>query len=337
MTAAAALRLVQDRPATAAHIPVETLPSAERGIVRTPIALAHGGVVDAAIRWERIGAPGLPHVVVQGGISADRHVGANRLDGRRGWWSDHVTTSGSLCPHRHAVLAIDWLGGDGTLDAPVDTADQADAVAAVLDALRVPRLAAWVGASYGAMVGLRFAARHGARLGRHVAISGAHRAHPDAVALRVVQRRIVGLGGGSPAALALARALAMLGYRSAAEIGSRFDAPPSFEHGAPRFAVEGWLDACGARFASSFPPNAFLRLSESIDLHRLDPASIRVPTTVVAVREDRLVPHADLAALARAIPDARLVTIRSRYGHDAFLKEHGAVAAVLRRALRGAA
>ena len=60
-----------------------------------------------------------------------------------------------------------------------------------------------------------------------------------------------------------------------------------------RCGAEDYLDACGARFAEKFPPAAFLRLSESIDLHAVDAASIRVPTTVVAVAEDRLVPVGD--------------------------------------------
>ena len=86
------------------------------------------------------------------------------------------------------------------------------------------------------------------------------------------------------------------------------------------------------------PPTGFLRLSESIDLHAVDPGQIRVPVTVVAVAEDRLVPVADAYRAVRtpAAAQAQLRVLRSRYGHDAFLKETDAIARDPREALRGA-
>ncbi len=333
---------------TLPHRPVRVVPEpapiaaalapAARGVLRTRLELVHAGSTEVEIRWERVGVEHAPLVVVQGGISADRHVVANALDPSPGWWETQGARGSALEPRGRALLAIDWLGADGALDVPIDTADQAAAIAAVLDALGVARIAAFVGASYGAMTALAFAARTPRRVGRIVAISGADRAHPDASAWRAIQRRIVALGGDSAEGVALARALAMLGYRSAAELGERFDAPARVVDGRVRCASEDWLDACGERFAARFPARAFVRLSESIDLHRVDPAAIAVPTTLVGIEEDRLVPFADLLALASALaPRARLVRLSSRYGHDAFLKEPTAIDRVLCRALRGAA
>jgi homoserine acetyltransferase len=48
---------------------------------------------------------------------------------------------------------------------------------------------------------------------------------------------------------------------------------------------------------------------------------IPVPTEVVAVKEDQLVPIADMRALAARLPDARFHALSSLHGHDAFLKE----------------
>ena len=75
--------------------------------------------------------------------------------------------------------------------------------------------------------------------------------------------------------------------------------------------------------------NVDRRLSESIDLHRIDPADIKVPLTLVAVDQDALVPAADIEALANAIPHANFHLIHSRYGHDAFLKEEAQVARII--------
>ena len=170
-----------------------------------------------------------------------------------------------------------------------------------------------------------------------MAISGTDRAHPHASAWRALQRRAVALGAlqcDESAGLALARELAMLSYRTPEEFAQRFDAPAQVAQGRVRCAAEDYLDACGQRFVERVPATAFLRLSESIDLQQVDAATIRVPTTVVAVAEDRLVPAEDAYRLVERLrAPARLRVLRSIHGHDAFLKEHGAIAAVLREAL----
>ena len=125
-----------------------------------------------------------------------------------------------------------------------------------------------------------------------------------------------------------------MSYRTPAEFAERFDAPVALVYGRARCAAEDWLQARGADYVARTAPTAFARLSESIDLHALDPATVAVPVVVVAVEEDRLVPHADLVALAEALPNTRrLHLLRSRFGHDAFLTEHAAIAAILRDAL----
>jgi homoserine O-acetyltransferase len=310
---------------------------ASRGVIECTLPLRHAGMRDVRIGYESQGAAEAPVVLVAGGISAGRHVGANGVDPSRGWWEAQVGAGHALDPSAYRLLALDWLGSDGGLDAPIDPADQATAIAALLDALGIGTLAAFIGCSYGAMVGLQFAARHGARLQRLVAISGTDRAHPHASAWRALQRRAVALGAlqcDESAGLALARELAMLSYRTPEEFAQRFDAPAQVAQGRVRCAAEDYLDACGQRFVERVPATAFLRLSESIDLQQVDAATIRVPTTVVAVAEDRLVPVEDAYRLVERLrAPARLRVLRSIHGHDAFLKEHGAIAAVLREAL----
>jgi homoserine O-acetyltransferase/O-succinyltransferase len=335
--APATLEAACDAPGAAHHDAVaHALPT--RGVCPVVLGLRHAGERRVRIAWECVGPAGAPLLVVQGGISATRHVAANTAHPEAGWWDAQAGAGGALDSRRWRLLSIDWLGADGALDVALDPADQADAIAAVLDVLGLDRVHAFVGASYGAMVGLQFAARHAARLGRLVAISGAHRAHPQATALRVVQRRIVRLGrseAGCADALALARALAVVGYRSSDEFDARFDAAPQVDGHGARFAVEDYFDALGPRFVARFTPTAYLRLSESIDLQRLDPASVRVATDVVAVEQDQVVPLADLRALAAGLgAPARLHTLSSRYGHDAFLKETATIDAILRRALQ---
>lgn len=310
--------------------------TARRGEVRAELDLRHAGRRSLRLRYERIGDPGLPVVFVAGGISADRHVAASATFGEAGWWDAQCGSDRALDPARHAILAFDWLGSDGALDVPLDPADQADAIAALLDALRIDRLAAFIGCSYGAMVGLQFAALHEARLDRLVAISGCHRSHPYASAWRALQRRAVTLGAlqcDDTHGLALARQLAILSYRTPEEFDSRFGAA-RVVNGQVRVAAEEYLEHCGNRYAGRTAATAFVRLSESIDLQALSPETVRVPVTVVAVAEDRLVPVADAYELVERLRgETRLQVLRSLYGHDAFLKEPAAIGGVLREAL----
>ncbi|RXR08689.1 homoserine O-succinyltransferase MetX [Pseudoxanthomonas composti] len=309
-----------------------------RGEIAIALSLRHAGARTLTLRYELNGRIDAPVVFVAGGISAHRHVAASEAFPESGWANDLLAAGRTLDPARVRILSFDFIGADGTLDAPIDPADQADAIAALLDALEIPCLRAFVGYSYGALVGQHLAARHPQRLERLVAVSGAHRPHPFASAWRALQRHAVALGQMQCAdqqGLSLARQFAMLSYRTPEEFGERFDAPPELVNGRVRVAAEDYLDAAGAQYVARTPVNAFLRLSESIDLHRIDPASIAVPTTVVAVEGDRLVPLADLVTLVEGLgPKGHLRVLRSPYGHDAFLKETDRIDAILANALR---
>ncbi|MGH8032702.1 MAG: homoserine O-succinyltransferase MetX [Luteimonas sp.] len=311
---------------------------ATRGQFDVVLPMRHAGRRPLRLAWELVGPADAPVVFVAGGISAHRHVAANAAHREKGWANALVAAGRTLDPATTRILAFDYVGADGHLDAPIDSADQADAIAVLLDALGLDTLRAFVGYSYGALVGLQLAVRHASRLSQLIAVSGAHRAHPYAAAWRALQRKAVALGQlqcSDAQGLSLARQLAMLSYRTPEEFGTRFDAPPQIVNGRVRVAAEDYLDAAGAQFVARTPVEAWLRLSESIDLHRIDPAQVGVPTTVVAVEGDRLVPLADSVALAEGLgARGKLRVLRSPYGHDAFLKETDRIDAILAAALR---
>ncbi|MBK8285367.1 MAG: homoserine O-succinyltransferase [Ahniella sp.] len=311
------------------------LPYARRIRFEVDLDLVHAGRMRLGLSAEILGAPDAPAVVVLGGISAGQHLCANTLDASPGWWETQVGTGRTLDPARHQLIGIEWLGARGDLDVPLDTADQAQVVAKVLDFLGLPRAEALIGASYGAMVALKFAALFPTRIGHLLVISGAHRSHPFASAWRGLQRRIVRSGIAEPdRALALARQLAMLSYRTPEEFAERFAEAPTFVDDTLVTPADAYLEACGQRYVRQWTQTAFLRLNESIDAHRVDPAQIRVPTSILAIAEDRLVPIGDLYALAEGLGvTSKLHHLRSRFGHDAFLTEHVQVARVLREFL----
>jgi homoserine O-acetyltransferase len=310
-----------------------------------PLSLQHGGRLEnVRIAWRLVGNPEGPVVAALGGISAGRAV--TDVGETKGWWSEVIGAGKALDTDRYQILGIDFLGGSGTSTGPragqanfptIGSQDQAAALRQVVEHLGLAPLAAIVGASYGGMVALAFAEHYPLLVKYIVVISAADRSHPMATAWRSVQRAVVRYAlrkGDGAEGLRLARALAMSTYRSSTEFEQRFSGPATRVDGCFQFPVEAYLLARGDAYAASYIPEAFVCLSESIDLHQADAGRIRVPTTLVAVIEDQLVPLADMRALeTRLAGPAELVELSSLYGHDAFLKETEALRAVFARAL----
>jgi homoserine O-acetyltransferase len=300
----------------------------------SPFPLHHGGELqDARLAWRLTGKPGQPLIIAIGGISGHRRV-FDLQQPRNGWWHELVGPGRPLDATRLRILGVDYLGGSGDSSAPaageswpsLSSYDQAAALHALLQHLKLGTVAAIVGASYGAMVALAFGERFPQAVEQLIVISGADRAHPMASAWRCVQRQTVRFAisaGRAAEGLELARALAMSTYRSPEEFAARFSGPPEQLEGRFVLPVERYLFARGRDYASRYRPETFLCLSESIDLHRVDAGRVRVPTLAVAVREDQLVPLEDMRALVARLPHAQLIEISSLHGHDAFLKESG--------------
>ena len=311
-------------------------------VLRLPKALRlhHGDVLaDARVAYRLIGPCDAPVVAVLGGISAHRY-----LAGPEGWWPALVGPHLGVDTTRYRVLGIDYLGGLGASSTPhggssfppVSSVDQAEVLGQVVRHLQLDSLQA-IGASYGGMVALSFAARHPALVNRIVIVSAADRAQVLSTAWRSVQRQIVREAiarGDGAAGLKLARALAMATYRSQAEFAMRFAGPAVRDAERFRFPVEGYLFARGDDYVQKYRAESFLSLSESIDLHEVDPALVHTPTVLIAVHEDQLVPFDDMQSLAARLGGPRrLIEINSIFGHDAFLKEAAVLNPILNDAL----
>lgn len=315
--------------------------------LQQPLALHYGGRLDGVrVAWRVTGNPHGPLVAALGGISAGRAV-ADIGTSEKGWWCEVIGRGKALDTERYQVLGIDFLGGSGATTGPragqtnfpsISTYDQAEILRRVVEHLRAP-LAAIIGASYGGMVALAFAERYPQLVGHTIAISAADRPHPMATAWRSVQRAMVRYAernGDAPEGLRLARALAMATYRSPEEFAVRFGGAPARIDGRFQFPVESYLLARGDAYAATYVPAAFVCLSESIDLHQVDPAKIRGPVTLIAIVEDQLIPLSDMRSLqARLGGKTSLVELSSLYGHDAFLKEGDALQPVFAAALEG--
>ena len=286
-----------------------------------------------AIAW-RLQGPAGPVVAAMGGISAGRSV----CDGpdEPGWWHEVVGPGRALDTERFRMLSFDYLGGSPDCTGPREGErlperqryDQADPAAPDQSSRHrrarapasAPRTAAW----------WRWPSASVFRTARHaVVISAADRAHPMATAWRSVQRRIVryALEHGRGAAR-VSRWRARWPWppiASAREFEERFAG--AAERGRGRLPVSGRGVPVRARRGLRQPLSTRI-LRVPVGVHR--PASRRSGAhprarDAVAVREDQLVPLADMRAIARALGGgAELHEISSLYGHDAFLKENRA-------------
>jgi homoserine O-acetyltransferase/O-succinyltransferase len=308
-----------------------------------PFTLHYGDVLpDPKVAFRLVGPADAPVVAVLGGISAHRIVAGAASEA---WWPEIVAPGLGVDTRHFRVLGIDYLGGRGNSSTPqsggkfppLSSYDQADALYAVVRRLRLESLHAIVGASYGGMVALCFAQRYAECLNRIVILSAADKSQVLSTAWRSVQRQIVREAiarGDGPAGLKLARALAMATYRSAVEFQLRFGAAPARNADRFRFPIEDYLFARGDDYVQKYRAESFVVLSESLDLHQVDATQVHTPATLIAVREDQLVPFNDMQALAARLSGPRqLIEINSIFGHDAFLKEAAALAPIIKLAL----
>jgi len=302
------------------------LPSSDR---RPDVALFDVPVPDElrglgdTVRVSAVGDRSKPAVVVLGGISGDCFP-CLRPDGSRGWWSGLTGPGAAIDPARFYVIGVNYAA-DLTGEAAPTTFDQARVLAAALDTIRIVQPVTIVGASYGGMVALALAQAEPQRVAKLVIIGAADGPHPAATAARELQRRVVALGieaGRGDEALAIARGMAMLTYRTPQEFAVRFDGGIDEMHPTTASHPGGYLRARGQAFLSVMSPQRFLSLSASIDRHRVRPERITAPTLLIGADSDQIAFPEQMRALEQKLSGpSELHLIDSLFGHDMFLKE----------------
>ena len=336
--------------------------------------LYRGGVLHGARiayeSWGRLNAARDNAILLFTGLSPSAHAAATEADSSPGWWQRMIGPSLAIDTSRYFVICVNSLGscfgstGPASIDPvsglryrldfpEVAVEDLARAGYAAARALGIERLAVAAGASLGGSVVTAFAALFPQGARRLISISGSAAASPFAIALRSVQREAIlrdpdWLGGNYAPdqpprnGMRLARKLGTITYRSATEWRQRFgrEALASVTAAslfAPRFAVEGYLEAQAERFTRVFDANCYLYLSLAMDRfdlaehggsyhHALSAAGEEnglEKALVIGVESDMLYPIHEQAAIAAAFEQAGVATrfarLPSLEGHDAFL------------------
>lgn len=135
------------------------------------------------------------------------------------------------------------------------------------------------------------------------------------------------------AGLAAARACALLSYRGPEAYNlTQTDASAETDAANPfRRRVHSYQTHQGEKLCKRFNAYSYHRLSSAVDSHdvgrgrggiRKALAGFKAKTLVVGITSDILFTTSEARLLADLIPDARLATIESDFGHDGFLVEH---------------
>ena len=276
-----------------------------------------------SVRASAVGDRTRPAIVVLGGISGDCFP-CFRPDGSRGWWSGLTGIGATIDPSAFYVIGVDYAA-DASGGAAPTTFDQARVLASAIETIGIAGPITIVGASYGGMVALALAEAEPERVARLVVIGAAGEPHPAATAARELQRRVVALGieaGRGEEALAIARGMAMLTYRTPQEFAVRFDGGIDEMHPTTASHPGGYLRARGQAFLSVMSPQRFLSLSASIDRHRVHPERIVAPTMLIGADSDQIAFPEQMRALTQRLAGpSELHLIDSLFGHDMFLKE----------------
>ncbi len=241
------------------------------------------------------------------------------------------------------------------LDFPFITLkDMVDVQKRLLDHLGIDKLFAVIGGSFGGMQVLQWCISYPEMVRLAVPIATSAYSSPQQIAFNEVGRRAItsdpdwengNYYGRSPPGrgLSLARMIGHITYLSDESMHQKFGRRLQgkkefgFDLASLDFQVESYLSYHGDAFVKRFDANSYLYITKAIDYFDLTKngtlslaeafKGARTKFLVISISSDWLYPPYQCKEIAEAISvndiDVRHCTIRSNYGHDAFLLESG--------------
>ena len=332
--------------------------------------------------WGELNAQRDNAVLVLHALTGDSHTFGGPGNGHKtgGWWNGVVGPGGVIDTKKYFVVTPNILGGCQGSTGPASLApngneygpefptltirDQARSVKLLAEELEISRWAAVVGGSMAGMHAMELAIEFPESVGRLALLAAPPFSTADQIAYNSLQLEAIRsdpawaagryydakAGEGPHRGLALARRMAMMGYRSPDELNERFgrswQSQVSPILGKGKFAVESYLDFHGNKFVRRFDANSYLILVSAMSSHDVgrDRASvdaalsqINCPTLLLGISSDRQFPLSGQQHIASSIA-GKLVggaveVLDSEYGHDGFLIETDRVAVALAKLL----
>ena len=315
-------------------------------------------------------------VLVMHALTGDAHVAQGDAHSA-GWWDGFVGPGATIDTDKYFVLAVNMVGGCNGSTGPssldehgvpygsrfpfVTIKDSVRLEARLAQLLGITSWHAVIGGSMGGARALEYAVEFPEQVGNLVVMASCAQATAEQIAFAQVQAQSIRLdpnfnggdyysnGARPDAGLGLARRLAHITYRSAAELEARFGRTaqpgeqPTGQLDGPRgrYQVESYLDHQATKLVNRFDANSYLVLTEALMSHdvargyeslqvalaRLD----KVNVVVAAVNSDRLYfPEQSEMLAANLATPTTVHYIDSPIGHDGFLTDASQLDGVLR-------
>lgn len=108
------------------------------------------------------------------------------------------------------------------------------------------------------------------------------------------------------------------------------------------FSAASYIRYQGEKLVNRFHAHCYWYLSKCLDTHDIGRdrggltealRSLTIPTQVIGIATDRLVPTAEQKFMAQYIPNAEYIELESEYGHDGFLIEGKKIGEVIKKYL----
>jgi homoserine O-acetyltransferase/O-succinyltransferase len=327
----------------------------------------------------RLNSDGSNAILVCHALTGDANAADATLpDGRTmtGWFDGVVGPGRGIDTDRYFVICSNILGSCYGTTGPTSVdpdrgipyrmrfpqmtiRDMVRAQKLLLDHCGIRRLVTIIGASLGGMQALEWAALYPAMVESIIPIATSSRHTAWTMGITEAQRLAItsdpAWAGGDyteqPArGLAIARAIAMIWYRSFSSFEERFgDAPAAgsapgkeirlFTDQPLRFSVQSYLRYQGQKLVDRFDANTYLYLTRAMDTHDLGRdrgtaeevlAQMEMRALCIGISSDILYPPGEQKKIAALIPHGRYWELESPHGHDAFLIEFDRMNAALR-------
>ncbi|XP_065829572.1 uncharacterized protein [Oscarella lobularis] len=335
---------------------------------KTPFTFRWGGILpEISISyetWGKLNDSKSNAILLHPSLSTSSHAKSNKGNPDAGWWEDFIGPGRPLNTDEFFIICTNNLGscygssGPSSLNPETEkpygmtfplltVEDIVRSQFLLLDHLGIEKIHAAIGSSLGGMESLQAAALFPDRVERAISVSACVRTHPQSIALRYCQRRIImsdpNWNGGNYyegkfpfVGMRHARELGTYTYRSGPEWEERFGherhsptEPPNF---CPDFEIEHYLEHAGNKFSLIYDPNSVLYISKAMDLFDLGDgcdsllsgvARITCPVLVLGVPSDVLFPvsqQREAADILRNTGNSAVTyyEINSIYGHDTF-------------------
>ena len=338
------------------------------------LELESGGKLEGARlayeSWGQLNQERSNAILVLHALTGDSHTSGNAGEGHptAGWWNGLIGPGLALDTEKYFVITPNVLGGCQGSTGPssldrngreygpsfpqLTIRDQARSFELLADQLGISTWHAVIGGSMAGMHAMEMAIESPDSISRLAILAAPPFSTSDQIALNTVQLEAIRSdanfaagwyydakpGFGPHKGLALARRMALLNYRSPAELNDRFgrtwqsQVSPLTERG--KFAVESYLDFHGNKFVRRFDANSYITLVNAMNSHDVGRdrdsvesalSKITCKTLVLGVDSDRLFPLSGQELIANHVSGelygGELQVINSEYGHDGFLIE----------------